>query len=345
MPRNPWSPSTAVYNPRAVVPHVASLRQACAHCGRFSTAAIRRCPGSVSVPVVGAALSRPLVVFGTVGRYPAVYLVTRRPLRGRNRTLCLSPSRGRIARYYRQFPAAIPVPRAGRRRLTTPFAAARDSEESVAARLACLIHATSVHSEPGSNPSSDWYPQTRRRVVGLGGVASKMLDPPRCSLAPHTGGRRRPPRSRHPALLHEEVSPKGDVWPGGPVGVRPRSSKLSGLMLCQARRPPAGDAARTHQNEFSKNGAGSRVTRSPAVGPPSGVVSRGRGSPVAAVGPVRGRGMVATPVRAATLPPRTFRGFAGAGSGVSSFIPALAGRGDGGPSAWGGGAVRVRCGG
>ena len=83
---------TAVYNPKAFIPHAASLRQTFVHCGRFSTAATRRCPDSVSVPVVGAALSRPLVVFGTVGRYPAVYLVTRRPLRGRNRTLCLTAS-------------------------------------------------------------------------------------------------------------------------------------------------------------------------------------------------------------------------------------------------------------
>ena len=170
VPPEPWSPSTAVYNPRAVVPHVASLRQTCVHCGRFSTAAIRRCPGSVSVPVVGAALSRPLDVFGTVGRYPAVYLVSRRPLRGRNRTLWFSPSRRNVARYYRGFPHAIPVPRAGRRRLTTPFAAAPGSEEPFAARLACLIHATSVHSEPGSNPSSDSCPARRDGEPSAWGV-------------------------------------------------------------------------------------------------------------------------------------------------------------------------------
>ena len=63
------SPSTAVYNPRAVIPHVASLGQACAHCRRFSTAATRRCLGSVSVPVVGAMLSHPLGVLALVSRY------------------------------------------------------------------------------------------------------------------------------------------------------------------------------------------------------------------------------------------------------------------------------------
>jgi hypothetical protein len=64
------SPLTAVYNPRAFIPHAASLRQAFAHCGRFSTAATRRCPDSVSVPVVGAMLSHPLDIFALVGHYP-----------------------------------------------------------------------------------------------------------------------------------------------------------------------------------------------------------------------------------------------------------------------------------
>ena len=64
------SPLAAVYNPRAFIPHAASLRQAFAHCGRFSTAATRRCPDSVSVPVVGAMLSHPLDIFALVGHYP-----------------------------------------------------------------------------------------------------------------------------------------------------------------------------------------------------------------------------------------------------------------------------------
>ena len=64
------SPLTAVYNPRAFIPHAASLRQAFAHCGRFSTAATRRCLGSISVPVRRAMLSHPLTIFALVGFYP-----------------------------------------------------------------------------------------------------------------------------------------------------------------------------------------------------------------------------------------------------------------------------------
>ena len=63
------SPLTAVYNPKTFIPHAASLGQAFAHCRRFSTAATRRCLGSISVPVVGAMLSHPLDVIALVSRY------------------------------------------------------------------------------------------------------------------------------------------------------------------------------------------------------------------------------------------------------------------------------------
>ncbi len=42
---------TEVYNPKAFVPHAASLHQAFAHCARFLTAASRRSLDRVSVPV------------------------------------------------------------------------------------------------------------------------------------------------------------------------------------------------------------------------------------------------------------------------------------------------------
>jgi hypothetical protein len=60
-----------VYNPKAFILHAASLRQGCPHCGRFSTAATRRCLASVSVPVVGIVLSHPLPVVALVSRYLA----------------------------------------------------------------------------------------------------------------------------------------------------------------------------------------------------------------------------------------------------------------------------------
>ena len=103
------SPLTAVYNPRAFILHAASLRQAFAHCGRFSTAATRRCPDSVSVPVVGAMLSHPLDIVAMVGHYPTIKLISRKPLLRRNHTFgpqtssgithsfpWLSPTRGHV---------------------------------------------------------------------------------------------------------------------------------------------------------------------------------------------------------------------------------------------------------
>ena len=71
---------TEVYNPRAVIPHAALLRQACAHCGRFSTAASRRSLGSVSVPVWVTILSDHLPVTALVSRYLTNKLMGREPI-------------------------------------------------------------------------------------------------------------------------------------------------------------------------------------------------------------------------------------------------------------------------
>ena len=61
--------SKEVYIPKDFVLHAALLRQAFAHCGRFVTAAIRRCPGSVSVPMWPYNLSVRLPVVALVSRY------------------------------------------------------------------------------------------------------------------------------------------------------------------------------------------------------------------------------------------------------------------------------------
>ena len=141
-----------VYNPRAFIPHAASLGQACAHCRRFSTAATRRCLASVSVPVVGAMLSHPLAIVALVSRYLTNQLIRSRPRLRWNHTFAPGTITSReIIGYYPQFPVAIPDRRVRRLPVTTPFAALPPC--GVRARLACLIHAANVHSEPGSNPS------------------------------------------------------------------------------------------------------------------------------------------------------------------------------------------------
>ena len=70
--------SIALYNPKAFIAHAASLRQACAHCARFLTAASRRSLGRVSVPVWPDTLSGRLLIVALVGRYPANKLISRR---------------------------------------------------------------------------------------------------------------------------------------------------------------------------------------------------------------------------------------------------------------------------
>ena len=66
-----------VYNPKAFIPHAASLHQACAHCAIFPTAASRRSLGRVSVPMWPYTLSGRLPVDALVGHYPTNKLIGR----------------------------------------------------------------------------------------------------------------------------------------------------------------------------------------------------------------------------------------------------------------------------
>ena len=74
------SPSTELYDPKTFFTHAALLRQACAHCGRFPTAASRRSLGRVSVPMWPFILSDRLLIVALVGRYPSNQLIRRKPL-------------------------------------------------------------------------------------------------------------------------------------------------------------------------------------------------------------------------------------------------------------------------
>ncbi len=78
-----WQPLTVVYSPKTFFPHAASLRQACAHCGIFVTAASRRSLASVSVPMCRANLSVPVPVGALVGRYLTNKLIGYGPLESR----------------------------------------------------------------------------------------------------------------------------------------------------------------------------------------------------------------------------------------------------------------------
>ena len=84
-------PSTVLYNPKAFIPHAASLGQACAHCRRSSTAASRRSLASVPVPVAQVVLSHLLDISGLVGHYPASRRAIPNPRVGTHALLPLTP--------------------------------------------------------------------------------------------------------------------------------------------------------------------------------------------------------------------------------------------------------------
>jgi hypothetical protein len=71
---------TVVYNPKAVIPHAASLRQPFGHCAIFPTAASRRSLGRISVPMWLIILSDQLPVVALVSRYLTNKLIGREPL-------------------------------------------------------------------------------------------------------------------------------------------------------------------------------------------------------------------------------------------------------------------------
>src|SRR6185369_2633777 len=141
--------SKEVYNPKAVIPHAASLHQASAHCAIFPTAASRRSLGRVSVPVWPVALSGRLPVVALVGHHPTNKLIGREPIPDR-KTFHPPPCRGR------SYPVLAPVsegyPKVQGRLLTCYSPVRRSSTpKGLSARLACVKHAASVRPEPGSN--------------------------------------------------------------------------------------------------------------------------------------------------------------------------------------------------
>ena len=164
----PCSLTKEVYNPKASIPHAASLHQACAHCAIFPTAASRRSLGRISVPMWPVALSGRLPVEAMVGRYPAIKLIGRDPIpcrKGFPRRPCDQL----------EHPALPPVSRSysgAWGRSVTHYSPVRHSHHQASlmdpVRLACVKHAASVRPEPESNP-----PHKNRRKPNTGPQKNK----------------------------------------------------------------------------------------------------------------------------------------------------------------------------
>ena len=88
-----------VYDPKAFIPHAASLHQAFAHCARFPTAASRRSLGRISVPVWLVVLSDQLPVVALVSRYLTNKLIGRGPIPDRRTFPGRAMRFGRSIRY------------------------------------------------------------------------------------------------------------------------------------------------------------------------------------------------------------------------------------------------------
>ena len=140
-----------VYAPKCVILHAALLHQTCVHCAIFPTAASRRSLVRVSVPVWRIILSDPLCVIGLVSHYLTNYLIQHRPIPRRKNISQLTLSK-------KEYPVLAVVsnccPGPGGT-LPMHYSPVRHSSagasSSVTVRLACVKHAASVHSEPGSN--------------------------------------------------------------------------------------------------------------------------------------------------------------------------------------------------
>ena len=162
-----------------------------------------------------------------VGRYPANDLIPRRPVpRRRN----FGPHRmpdSDVAGDYPQFPAAIPNHGVGYRRLTHPSATGPIRSRPV--RLACLIHAANVHSEPGSNPSK---------------MSRSPAMPPLATA--HSSGSRSPPERveeicwshRHSTIAIGPATSAGSPR-GPPVSCHPPPPHREGRVPVLASHPDA----------------------------------------------------------------------------------------------------------
>src|SRR6185437_3861380 len=149
--KHPASPMVKeVYNPKAVIPHAASLHQACAHCAIFPTAASRRSLGRISVPVWPDTLSGRLPVVALVGHHPTNKLIGRGPIPHRK---SFPPQTMRFVVLYGIRPSFPSLSRSAGQ--ITHVLLTRSPLEyprkGLSVRLACVKHAASVRPEPGSN--------------------------------------------------------------------------------------------------------------------------------------------------------------------------------------------------
>ncbi len=177
-----------VYNPKAVIPHAASLHQACAHCAIFPTAASRRSLGRISVPVWPDTLSGRLPVVALVGRHPTNKLIGRGPIPHRK---SFPPQGMRLGVLFGIRPSFPGLSRSAGQ--ITHVLLTRSPLEylrrDLSVRLACVKHAASVRPEPGSN-SPNKNPSITRRIYNQRYLTRRQYLASKKQPYPHTGSAR-----------------------------------------------------------------------------------------------------------------------------------------------------------
>src|SRR6185295_17013055 len=126
-----------VYNPKAVIPHAALLRQTFVHCAKFPTAASRRSLGRVSVPVWVIVLSDHLPIVALVSRYLTNELIGRGPLPKRLAALLVRSNAPPHAVLATLSGSYSPL----RGRSPTRYSAVRHSHRLPGTRSTCMSHA------------------------------------------------------------------------------------------------------------------------------------------------------------------------------------------------------------
>lgn len=150
-----------VYNPKAVIPHAASLHQACAHCAIFPTAASRRSLGRISVPVWPDTLSGRLPVVALVGHHPTNKLIGRGPIPHR-KSFPPQPMQAVVLSGIRPSFPGLSQSAGQITHVLLTRSPLEYPRKGLSVRLACVKHAASVRPEPGSN-SPNKNPGTTRQ--------------------------------------------------------------------------------------------------------------------------------------------------------------------------------------
>ena len=174
-----------VYNPKAVIPHAALLRQTFVHCAIFPTAASRRSLGRISVPVWPDTLSGRLPVVALVGHYPTNKLIGRGPIPHR-KSFPPQPMQAVVLSGIRPSFPGLSQSAGQITHVLLTRSPLEHPRKGLSVRLACVKHAASVRPEPESNSPNKNHPPRKTGRIRIRKIRSS-------NKTPKTGIKKHPP--------------------------------------------------------------------------------------------------------------------------------------------------------